>query len=243
MWAQVPLRLSLQPLLLESLWRRWASSKMILSKKLSTVTSTSTSTSQRVSIKSLSAKQEKKRNWKDNVETPSEGQYSDGRSASSWYCKPPNSKERIARMTKANAPTQLCTWRALELNCGAWLHLRPHQHDCLWLVARTSPALLCTQFQATKATALCLFVVKLRLGASPLVTKSSYARYIVVAAGFKPRAKSPVHMSQISARGNYQISSSSLFTSSLTQAWWTFTQAWWTQSLFAIRFSFEDMGL
>ena len=51
---------------------------------------------------------------------------------------------------------------------------------------------------------------------APLVTKSSCARYIVVAAGFKPRAKSPVHMSQLSARGNYQLSSSSLFTSSFT---------------------------
>ena len=47
---------------------------------------------------------------------------------------------------------------------------------------------------------------------APLVTKSSCARYIVVAAGFKPRAKSPVHMSQLSA-----LSSSSLFTSSFTQ--------------------------
>ena len=89
----------------------------------------------------LVCKSGEKRNWKDNVETPSEGRYSDGRSGSSWYRKPPNSKERIPRMTKANAPTQLCTWRPLELNCGAWLHLRPHQHDCLWIVARTSPAL------------------------------------------------------------------------------------------------------
>ena len=103
---------------------------------------------------------------KKNVETPSEGRYNHGRSGSSWYRKPPNSKERIPRMTKANAPTQLCTWRALELNCGTCLHLRPCQHDCLWLVARTSPASPCTQFQATKATALCLFVVKLRLWAS-----------------------------------------------------------------------------
>ena len=167
MWAQVPLRLSLQPLLLESLWRRWASSKMILSKKLSTVTSTSTSTSQRVSIKSLSAKQEKKRNWKDNVETPSEGQYSDGRSASSWYCKPPNSKERIARMTKANASTQLCTWRALELNCGAWLHLRPHQHDC--------PHLSCLAVHAVpgnKGNCTVSFCCQIEVGSKPPLSPS-----------------------------------------------------------------------
>ena len=158
----------------------------------------------------LVCKSGEKRNWKDNVETPSEGRYSDGRSGSSWYRKPPNSKERIPRMTKANAPTQLCTWRPLELNCGAWLHLRPCQHDCLWLVARTSPALPCTQFQATKATARCLFVVVI-LGASPPVTKSSCARYIVVLNQGQSH-----HCTWVSYLRDHQLSSSSIFTSSFT---------------------------
>ena len=167
MWTQVPLRLSLQPRLLESLWQRWAPSKIFQAKNcpLSFKESHFTMCVYLVLVCKTGAK---KGNWKDNIETPSEGRYSVGRSGNCWYRKPPNSKERIPRMTKANVSNQLCTWRALEMNCGTWLHLRPHQHDCLWLVARTSPALLCTQFLATKATALYLFVVKLRLGASPL---------------------------------------------------------------------------
>ena len=51
---------------------------------------------------------------------------------------------------------------------GLWNWIVEPDYTCALtsMIARNSPALPCTQFQATKATALCLFVVKLRLWAS-----------------------------------------------------------------------------
>ena len=55
---------------------------------------------------------------------------------------------------------------------------------------------------------------------APLVTKSSCARYIVVAAGFKPRAKSPTHISQLSDNFIFHISLVNSITFCYTLQFW-----------------------
>ena len=162
MWAQVPLRLSLQPLLLESLWRRWAPSKMILSKNCPLSLPLPHPLP---NVCLLSPCVQNRRKKEIGKITLKRLQRVSTVMADQQVLDIAN--RRTVRKGLQGWPKQMLPPNSAREGLWNWIVEPDYTCALTSMIARTSPALLCTQFQATKATALCLFVVKLRLGASP----------------------------------------------------------------------------